>query len=259
MESNTNTFNAWVNWYLDLHWGVQATFNTVAQAVKYIATNKWRPSFLEFTTPLGKQIAKGLASTPGAYKVMQVLEEFIKEWMKPNLGGIVIEAVVERQGREVDVSENMIIMQSHKPGESASRREYNTDNSAPHARTWHIEGYLTQSIPMLDELFSLRPTLVLQQAMLDAFAVSRRPVIYRSALCPWFTKVLITRYELGRQIEGTQAYQISIDLREFIPYYVPIFVDPNNPSASYDATSGVLAAAIDEAPAVEVPVEVPAP
>jgi hypothetical protein len=171
---------------------------------------------------------KGLPS-----EVANIVHAIMIEWMKPNIGGVTIQSVNETQSRRVDISDNLIIVQSKEN----ANKIYNTDNSAPHPREWRIQGYINQSIPAVDQNASLKPSLVFQQFLIDAFATSRRPVLYRSGLCPTPTRVLIESYELGRKIEGLQAYEISINLREFVSYSVPIY-NYNNPSLDNKQQSG---------------------
>lgn len=226
---NVSAWQSLVNRMLDLPAWQQFLINESMQILKYPVSNKHQPWFKWVMIP-------NIKDSTGALRIAeQVLTEQLSEWMKPNLGGIVINATSETQGRDIDVAENMIIVQ----GSTNISREYTTDNSAPHLRTWQIEGYLSQAIPWIDEHFILRPTLVAQQLLLDAYATSRKPVLYRSALCPVPTKVLIESYQLGAQVEGNNAYTVTLTLREFLTYTVP-FYNKSGIDASYiDGTTGV--------------------
>lgn len=239
-NSNVTGWRSLVNKLLDLPTVLQFAANTGMQALKYPTSNKHYPWFKYAIIPNIKGKASGL--------VAQSLNELLTEWMKPNLGGIVIEATSERQGRQVDVSENMIITQ----GQAGMNREYNTDNSAPHTRTWQIEGHLTQMIPYLDEHFILRPTLVVQQMLLDAYAASRRPVLYRSGLCPMPTQVLIEDYNIARAPESNNTYSVSLSLREFVSYKVPFYNRPGD-TVSVEATAGELLASQMPGPPIDLP------
>jgi hypothetical protein len=232
---NIDSWNALINTLLDAPDWIQQTYNLTAQVVKYPVSNKWRPAMWQ-----AMRLIPGPSRSASGYADVGQLDPFMgndgimiamQEWMKPNLGGIIIDVEEERQGRQIDISENMIIMQASDQGMS---RAYNTDNSAPHPRTWSLQGYLSQSMPWVDEGFLLRPSLVIQQAMLDAYAVSRRPIFYKSGLCPKPTKVLIEDYNINRVIEGTQGYKVSINLKEFIAYTVPFYKSGSNKQTSFE-------------------------
>lgn len=236
----------------DLVWGMfvdgllrlplwaQFAVNTGMQALQaVIEDNLIRPTdtFREMVS--GMKVWFVDPGDPKAKDGLIAMEVVMKEWMKPNIGGITISPTVERQGRSVDNSENMIITQRDKSSITEALQEYVSDNSAPHPRTWHIEGYLTASVPIVDQTMGIiKPTLILQQALLDAYAQARKPVLFRSGLCQMPTQVMIDDYSIERQTEGNQAYSISIDLREWVVYDIPITIAKQNvEDAITDATS----------------------
>lgn len=242
---------------------LQLLFNVGLQAIQ-----AWQNSTLTQPTPEHIKAIKGLKfwfvdpgspSGPGVpseiiekqRSQVAMLDLAVKEWMKPNIGGITISPTSERMGRSVENSENLIITQPTysgvlPDGYQTAGKEYVSDNSAPHPRTWHIEGMITQSIPLADQSMGImKPTLMMQQSMLDAYAQSRKPILFRSGLCPFPTLVLIDDYTLERALEGYQVYNITIDLKEWVTYNVPISW---NPAGKYENTAGTFNMSYSSAP-----------
>lgn len=127
----------------------------------------------------------------------------------PNLEGIPILSPKISVSREVDVSENSVIVPENY------QRMYIIDNAVPHPRTWSVTGYLT-SLNFIDAGMVLKPTLMSQAKMLDAFAKSRRVMWFKTDENE-MVKVQITSLTMERTAEASNAYSVSMTLKEFTP------------------------------------------
>lgn len=131
----------------------------------------------------------------------------------PNIEGIPIRTAKISVQRQVDVSEQATIVQSK------STKEYNVDNAVPRLRRWQMEGYVALVQPAMDYFFTIKPSLLLQVAFLDACAASRVPVWFKDNNNA-FHHVLITSFQAQQVPETTNAVQVSIGLVEYKPYKV---------------------------------------
>lgn len=132
---------------------------------------------------------------------------------EPNIAGIPISAPEITQEREVDVSEQMVIVQS------LSMKKYWTDNAVPHPKQWRVTGYLTSLTDILDRGVTVKPSLTLQQSYLDTIAASRRPVLFKTSRGE-FSTVHIMSLQFHEEASYNNAIHIECSLREFVPYEV---------------------------------------
>lgn len=152
----------------------------------------------------------------------------------PNIEGIPIRATRVVKQRQVDVSEQASIVQSKE------NKEYNIDNAVPRLRRWQIDGYLAIPQPALDFFFTIKPSLLLQVAFLDACSVARTPVWFKDNNNEFF-QVLITSFQSEQTPDATNAIKVSIGLIEYKPFEVEIDdmlarkADPVDPPADEGA------------------------
>lgn len=138
-----------------------------------------------------------------------VLNTMYNTFKDPNIEGIPIKTPKISCKREVQISEYGVIM------ESGYYNKYITDNASPSPRTWDISGYLT-SCWDIDCGLNIKPSLQLQEKLLDAFAKSRRPLWFKTDECEFVT-VQIASLTIDRQAENMNAHAITIQLKEFVP------------------------------------------
>lgn len=136
--------------------------------------------------------------------------EYIKE---PNISGIVIHAESEDFSREVETSEKLVLSVEGNSSEDTTRKKYVVDNAVPKLREWNISGYLITSSIMARELI-IKDDLILKSMVLDSYAKSRLPVLYKTSDCRFY-KVLISHYKCSYDPKATNAMKIDISLREY--------------------------------------------
>lgn len=132
--------------------------------------------------------------------------------MMPNIEGIPISSNKVITSRNADTSEQVLIVQS------TSQKKYWTDNVVPHLKEWQINGYITSSLS-IDQGFVIKPSLDLQMKFLDICMLSRRPVLFKNARGE-FIFVQITNLQTVESPEYNNAVEITISLKEYVPYEV---------------------------------------
>ncbi len=138
-----------------------------------------------------------------------IMNEAYTRYKDPNIEGIPIKSAKVSVHREVEVSDYGVI---------TGRGYYHknvADNAVPKPRTWDISGYLT-SVWGTDIGFVLKPSLMQQAKLLDAYAQSRRPLWFKTDECE-FVKVQIISFSIDRTAEIMNAYSIQVQLKEFVP------------------------------------------
>ena len=129
----------------------------------------------------------------------------------PNIEGIPIKAETQRVSRDVDVSMQMLVAQEEK---GAGGKQWVTDNAAPRPRVWQVRGYLQSLSNLMDGYFVVRPTLLLQLALLDNFAASRRPVWFK-AHYSLFYQVLIEHFDYEFDPKTQNSVLVNLTLCEY--------------------------------------------
>lgn len=199
---------------------VELAFETSMLANSAFAASKARGGGLG-TSPVGKTAAMlihpiasaimesgSLSAVAG--KSLQLIQATLSE---PNIGGIPISSATIETERDIEISEQMVIVQS------VASKQYWTDNAVPRLKTWSLEGYLTSADPDIDRGYTIKPTLSFQQFYLDTVASSRRPVLFKTNRGD-FVKVQITNLHFHEEASYNNAIQISCELKEYNPYIV---------------------------------------
>lgn len=140
------------------------------------------------------------------------LDNMQKALAEPNLAGIPISSSRISTGREIEVSESMVIVQS------AAEKRYWTDNAVPRLKTWDITGYLTPT-SAFDDGFVIKPSLTWQVFYLDTCAKSRRPILFKTNRGE-FVQVQITSLNTTEDASYNNAIEVSISLKEYNPYFI---------------------------------------
>lgn len=188
--------------------GNTAALNVIGSGVKYSFGSVLNLLTVAFTADVNSLIASGIfkGESQAFYEMYQ------KALIEPNIEGIPISSPSISTDREVDVGEQMMIVQS------TSQKQYWTDNSVPHLKTWNIEGYL-QVLLTLDNFYVSKPSLKMQTEFLDICATSRRPVLFKDNRGD-FRLVQIVSLHTEEVAEYNNAVKVSIQLKEYKPFYV---------------------------------------
>lgn len=126
---------------------------------------------------------------------------------QPSLCYVPIQAESISKRRQVDVSNTMLISQV------TQAKNFVTDNSAPHPRIWEIRGYLKALSPTVENGLLIKPTLVVQEAILDAAAESRQRVKLKTDTGE-VVDVLIKDLQTGSTPKGENVRTISVVVQE---------------------------------------------
>lgn len=177
-------------------------------------------SLIEAATFDPISLAEGTLSkiTPNAVTSMMVKSAEIMNYLydilrDPNIEGIPIHTATLSVSREVDVSENPVIMQKD------AQRAYVQDNAVPRPRKWNLDGYLMATNKMIDGFSVVKPTLIAQQKFLDFIARSRRPVWFKDHNCE-FHLILITSIHMESTATTNTGVHVTLQLSEYTPLQV---------------------------------------
>lgn len=158
--------------------------------------------------PLTNTIVKYTVPSSIASAMNKIYENMID----PNIEGIPISTPRIDVSRDVDISECQTIVQT------TGVREYRVDNATPHLRVWSIDGYLT-SILTSDNMLMIKPSVILQMALLDAYAKSRKPVWFKTNNCE-FVCVQIGNIKMEQTAEAANAVHVTCSLTEYSPLVI---------------------------------------
>lgn len=182
------------------HWSFITGMALATGQRKFGAANKSFPltnAFVTHTIP------------PGIANAMNKMYETM---IDPNIEGIPISTPRISVNREIDISECQTIVQT------TGVREYRVDNATPHLRTWDVDGYLT-SVLSTDSSLMIKPSVVLQMFLLDAYAKSRKPVWFKTNNCE-FVSVQISNLKMEQTAEAANAVHITCSLMEYSPLII---------------------------------------
>lgn len=154
-------------------------------------------------------IAPGAAVSSLAPGLSTLVQQAMVE---PNISGIPISSSKIETDKNVDISEQVVILQS------LATKQYWTDNAVPRLKEWTITGYLT-SLTLLDTGLMIKPSLVWQLYFLDKCADSRRPVLFKTNHNE-FVQVQIMNLHTIEEASYNNAIEISLTLKEYRPYLV---------------------------------------
>lgn len=144
-----------------------------------------------------------------ADKVLNEMNAILDELKNPNIGGIPIHADGEVENYDNDVSQNLYINQS------SAWKEYRMDNVTPKPKTWQIRGYLKTAIPnALEAGLIIKPSLLAQRALLEHYAETRMPVVFKTHDNRFYT-VVITHFDTAYTVQAIDALMCNISLQEF--------------------------------------------
>lgn len=143
----------------------------------------------------------------GGLSIYEEINGVMDELKNPNLGGVPIHADSEIESTDIDVATQLYI------NEAASNKQYVMDNAAPKPRTWQIKGYI-MSNPNLDTGLIIKPSLIAQRKILQYYADLRKPIVYKTHDCRFFT-VLISHFDSSYVPNALNGLQVNLNLVEF--------------------------------------------
>ena len=148
---------------------------------------------------------KALAALTGidASQLTNILDSL----KQPSLCFIPIQSESLVMRRTADIGTTMLISQTNQT------KEYITDNSAPRPRTWSGTGYITALTPLIENSLLIKPTLLVQQAILEAAADSRQPVKFKTDTGE-IVDVLIQDLQISATPKGMNVRAISYTVQE---------------------------------------------
>lgn len=135
------------------------------------------------------------------------LKNLIESLYQPSLCYIPIQSETLVMRRTADIGTTMLISQVNQ------KKEYITDNSAPRPRTWSGTGYITSLTPLIENYLVIKPTLQVQQAILEAAADSRQPVKFKTDTGE-IVDVLIQDLQISASVKGMNVRAISYTVQE---------------------------------------------
>lgn len=115
-----------------------------------------------------------------------------------------------RRERVAEISTSMIMAQAE------GKKQFVTDNTAPHPRTWTMTGYLRSLIPYLESTLLFKPTILLQKFVLDQAMISGEAVPFKTNDGE-IVDVLISHLVMTDTPQSQSSVKISATVQE-IPY-----------------------------------------
>lgn len=148
---------------------------------------------------------KALAALTGidASQLSNILESLAQ----PSLCFIPIQSESIVMRRTVDIGTTMLISQTNQT------KEYITDNAAPRPRTWSGTGYITSLDPTVENYLVIKPTILVQQAILEAAADARQPVKFKTDTGE-IVDVLVQDLQISATPKGMNCRAISYVVQE---------------------------------------------
>lgn len=144
----------------------------------------------------------------GKNDVLNFYNEMCKLSADCNIEGIPIKTSKLTCDRELDVSTAPVISQA------TSTRDQVMINATPKARVFELTGYLTP-YSAIDQIYLIKPTLLMQIDFLDAVMQTRRPVWFKDDKNRFF-KCQLTSFHYEHSPDATTAIPVTMKLQEFI-------------------------------------------
>ena len=135
------------------------------------------------------------------------LSNILESLAQPSLCFIPIQSESIVMRRTVDIGTTMLISQTNQT------KEYITDNAAPRPRTWSGTGYITSLDPTVENFLVVKPTLLVQQAILEAAADARQPVKFKTDTGE-IVDVLVQDLQISATPKGMNCRAISYVVQE---------------------------------------------
>lgn len=128
---------------------------------------------------------------------------------QPSLAYVPIYSESMNMRRTVDVGSTMLISQSNQ------EKTYITDNAAPRPRTWTVQGYIKSAAPLVESYLVSKPTLQVQQSILEAASDSRQTVPLKTDTGE-VVEVLIQDLQIGSTPKGNNVRSVTVTVQEVV-------------------------------------------
>lgn len=135
----------------------------------------------------------------------------------PNIEGIPIFSHKISSGRDVELSEQSIIMTGDK--DSGKTRMKFVDNAVPRLRVWNVQGHILSIAPILDYASVVKPSLIHEIDYLDAMAKSGKPVWFKTHTNE-FVRCQIQQFQFEWTAEKSTGVAIQMTLKEYAPLFM---------------------------------------
>ena len=139
-----------------------------------------------------------------------VTRALLEALSNPSLCFVPIYCEEFRRERVAEISTSMIMAQAE------GKKQFVTDNTAPHPRTWTMTGYLRSLIPYLESTLLFKPTILLQKFVLDQAMISGEAVPFKTNDGE-IVDVLISHLVMTDTPQSQSSVKISATVQE-IPY-----------------------------------------
>lgn len=154
--------------------------------------------------------AAAIASISGIANNMnggQAAADILTALTSPSICYIPIATDSIEEVNEADVAESMVISQL------TGSRVYITDNVAPKPKKWVLHGYITELLPILEDFLTIKPTIVVQRAVLQAAYNSRDLVPFKDNFGN-VNDVVISSLRIKSIPDAENAMEVEIQLQE---------------------------------------------
>lgn len=150
-------------------------------------------------------------------EAMSVINKMMAAVIIPNIEGIPIFSHRISTGRDVELSEQSLIMTGDK--DSGKTRMRFVDNAVPRLRLWNVQGHILSIAPVLDYAAIVKPSLMMEIDYLDAVAKSGKPVWFKTHTNE-FVRVQIQQFQFEWTAEKSTGVAISMTLKEYAPLFM---------------------------------------
>lgn len=184
--------------------------NTAASAVMQSTNSVIENINNKFAANMTSVAGKSLATLigVGASDLEDIIDALVYQ---PSLCYIPIQSESFEMIKQVDVGTTMLVTQS--AGHNVSVKDYYTDNAAPRPRQWKLQGYIRGLAPLIERNLLIKPTLLVQQAILEAAADSRSPVKLKTDTGE-VVDVLITSLSIAGTPKGNNVRIVNAQVQE---------------------------------------------
>lgn len=174
-----------------LQWGIMTTVNAAASIFGLFNINS-------------------ATNATGSAEASEVFNQLQQILILPNFMGIPLYSATEIVDRQVNVSEQPTIVQS------GMMQQAYADNAVPRLRTWQYDAYLKTypGLEFFDHRLLVKPTLVMQEDILDKMAKSRYPGWLKTSNGA-FELAMITSLHIEHTANISNAVHINIAFKEY--------------------------------------------
>lgn len=175
-----------------------------------ILQNTLNPLVMQRNTEYLNTIKQNVTPTRQMAQSWEWSNQMFSMFLQPSLSGIPIVCQEEDSTRQIDVSEEPIIVE-----QAYESTQYVTDAAIPRPREWTLQGYLMPFDPLTTGLV-IKPMIGLMRATLDMYAKSRKPVLFKTSDLT-FKKVLITQFHWKYQSKVQNGLEVTVSVKEYCP------------------------------------------